>query len=143
MSERTLAEPLSGAEVIERILEEVRRKLKNDCFLNPVFAYQAFSCSGHVRVQLKDAGSTPEVLVQFQAASENPVDEDAFLSEAEIQIGEAPPNTVREDAGSGIPTLVTGPDGKPEIKRQIYNRKTQGRAMAGLPEKAPEGGDGA
>ena len=136
MSERTLAEPLSGHDVVERIVEEVRRRLKSDCFLNPVFAYPSFACDGSFRIWLKDPTGTRELMIQFQAASDTPLDEDAYLRESQFHIGEEPPNTVREQAGTGIPTEFKTPDGRTEVKRQIVGGKSRGRQMAGVPESA-------
>jgi len=138
MTSRTLAEPLSGAEVIEAIVEEVRRKLRLDCYLKPVFAYSSFTADLTIRVALKDAGSSPQVQTLVHVESETPLDEDHFLTETEAHLGEAPPNTVREDSGQGIPTWVENLEGKGEVQRQIFKK-----APAPSRSPSPKGDDAA
>lgn len=128
MSEITIAEPLSGAEVIDSILEKVRETLMRDCYLNPASAYESYSADIHVAVRLKDCGREPVVVSEVHVESETPVDEDAALTESDAQLYDAPPNEVRQDAGLPIPTLVEDSQGRKEVKRVRYGRKVAAAA---------------
>lgn len=125
MSETTIAEPLSGEEVVDAICDRVRETLRRDCYLNPASGYEAFSADIQIRVKLKDCGRLPEVAADVHVESEEAVGEDAALLEAEAHLYEAPPNQVRQEAGLAIPTLVEDSQGKREVKRVTYARKSK------------------
>lgn len=126
MSERTLADPLSGAEVVEAIVEKVRLALRRDGNLNPALAYEAFSARIRLEVKLKDCGRMVDIQTVANSQSENPVDEDAALVEAEALIYEQPPNQVRHEAGLAIPTLVVDGEGRKTVEKIKYARKRTG-----------------
>jgi len=122
MAEETLAQPLSGEEVVEAVLYRVREMLLKDCFLNPVVAYESFEAEIHVKLKLKDCGREPEVRISAKVESETAVSEDAALEEAEAHLYSQPPNQVRMETGQAIPTLVETPEGRREIKKIHYTR---------------------
>ena len=137
MNEITIAQPLSGEEVVEAILCRVKETLRKDCYLNPNAAYEAFTADIRVEVRLKDCGRMPEVNSRIRVASEKPVDEDAALIAAEAHLGEAPPNQVRMESNQGIPTLVQTAEGKSEVKNVLHRASDRiKRAFTG--EEPPE-----
>lgn len=127
MSEETVAEPLSGEEVIQAILDRVGRMLRDDCYLSPMAAYESFEADIQVSVKMLDIGRTPEVHIRAKVQSEKPVDEtdeDFALNAAEAHMAAMPPNQVRLEAGLPIPTLVEDTQGKRDIRPVRYARKT-------------------
>lgn len=125
MAEQTIAQALSGAEVVDVILEKVRQALRRDCYLNPVAAYEAFSAEISISVRLKDSGRVPEVKIVVPVVSGATMDENAFLAHADSAIAEAPPNQVRREHGLPIPTLVSESDGRRDIRPVRYARKAE------------------
>jgi hypothetical protein len=123
MSETTLAAPLSGDEVIEAIVDKVRRMLQDDCYLSPMMAYESFNAKIELKVQALDVGRVVVVEQATEVKSENVIDEDAALTQAESYIFDRPPNEVRQEAGLGIPTLVEDAEGRKEIKGVKYAKK--------------------
>jgi hypothetical protein len=123
MSEITIAQPLSGEEVVEAILDRIRVSLYKDCYLNRVSAYESFTADIHIALKAKDCGRIAEVVQDVAVASENPVDEDAALVEADLRLYDQPPNEVRQETGQGIPTLITEHDGQQVIKKIKYSRR--------------------
>lgn len=126
MSELTLAQPLSGEEIITALVEKLRDKLRSDCYLSGTTAYESFEADIKVSVRMVDCGRIPEVAVEVHEKSENPIDEtneNFALEQMDIHLSSAPPNEVRQEAGLPIPTLVEGADGKRDIKNVKYQRK--------------------
>lgn len=136
--ETTLALPLSGEEIIESVLDRIRRVLMRDCYLNPNNGYESFAGSISIKLKMRDMGRMPEVATEIQVklGEEFPEGGDQFSVEAEgsEEIPEMPPNEVRVESEQGVPTLVDEGDGKRVIKRVKYARKTKkaGRKAAGL-----------
>jgi len=119
MAEKTLALPLSGAEVVEAICERVRVALKKDCFLSETSAYDWFEASVSVGIRLHDLGRIPKVEVGVV------VEKGAWTGDVEeriagVEIGRAAPNQVRLENGLPVPVLATGADGRKEIRRVKY-----------------------
>lgn len=126
MSELTLAQPLSGEEIITSLVEKIREKLRSDCYLSGTTAYESFEADISIKVRMVDCGRIPEVAVQVHEKSENLInenDENFALEQMDIHLTAAPPNQVRQEAGLPIPTLVEGADGKRDIKAVKYARK--------------------
>ena len=130
MSERTIAEPLSGDEVLEVICDKIRMALRKDCNLNPALAYEAFSGEISISLRLKDSGRAPEVKASVSVRSEEPVLEDTFLEQTEIALQEMPPNVVRQQAGLPLPTLVEDQNGRREVRKVRYARQRSGEDKA-------------
>src|SRR6266850_1276926 len=127
MSEETVADPLSGEEVIQAIIDRVTRMLRDDCYLSPMAAYESFEVDIQVSVKMLDIGRTPEVKIRAKVQSEKPVDEtdeDFALNAAEAHMAAMPPNQVRLEAGLPIPTLVEDTQGKRDIRPVRYARKS-------------------
>ena len=123
MSEITIVMPLSGEEVVDAICDAIRKSLHQDCYLNRVSAYESFAAKVKIEVRAKDSGRVAEVVKEVAVKSEEPVDEDQALVEADFALYDRPPNEVRQEAGLGIPTLVTDAEGKQDIKKVRYARK--------------------
>ena len=128
MSEMTIAQPLSGEEIIESLLDKLRQKLRQDCFLSPMMAYESYEADITIKIKSVDCGRIPESTAEIHEQSENPVDEKSenfALDQMDIHLAAAPPNQVRQETGLPIPTLVEGADGKRDIRNVKYQRKTQ------------------
>lgn len=128
MNEKTIVKPLSGSEIIDAIVNqvgnEVRAKLKRDCFLAAHLAYAGF------RFELRGS-----LVIEFQntemksTASLSADVKDGELTEGETQteVAEAhlvrepsPPNEVRIENDIPVPVLKTNPQGKVEEGRVRY-----------------------
>ena len=132
MPERVLANPLSGAEVIKAIQDQLGRRLEKDCFLSPNLAYDTFECTVTVSLKCHDVGRVAEVNVTetVKAQGEMVDSEDIHLeqSKAEFQMDPAAPNEVRVETGQPVPVLGKGDNGKPEIKQVRYSKKVAAKA---------------
>ena len=127
MNEITIAQPLSGTEVVTRIVEKVRTMLKQDCFLNDYAAYESFEADIKIVWKCHDIGRIAEGtthVVERSEASVDPNDENFALEMAEASLGVQPPNQVRMESGQAIPTLVDTGDGQKEVKGVKYAKKT-------------------
>ena len=127
MAEKSLALPLSGAEIIEAICSKIAASLQRDCYLNANFAYQAFSGKINISLKLQDTGREVELeqTVEVQADPEkNPMLEgaDTSESEAEIDLQPQPPNQVRKETDQPLPVLTQNENGKQEVRHVSYKR---------------------
>jgi len=128
MSEETVADPLSGEEVIQAILDRVTRMLRDDCYLSPMAAYESFEADIRVDVKMLDIGRTPEVRIRTHVQSDKAIDtndENFALNAAEAHMAAMPPNQVRLEAGLPIPTLVEDSQGRRDVRPVRYARKTE------------------
>ena len=125
MSEQTIAQPLSGEEIVNAVLDKVKHVLQRNCDLNPVLAYESFEADIHVEIRMKDSGRQVTATLDTRVVSDEPLAEDAYLREAEAHIGEAPPNQVRLDSDQPIPTSFTDAEGKQTVKAVRYSRKEE------------------
>ena len=128
MNEITIASPLSGTEVCNRIVHKVMAMLKQDCFLNEYAAYESFEADIKIVWKCKDIGRIAEGTTHVVERSENavdPSDENFALEMAEARLGEQPPNQVRMESGQAIPTLVDTGDGQKEVRHVKYARKSE------------------
>ncbi len=133
MSEMTIAQPLAGSEVMKRVLHKIEQMLRQDCYLNPMAAYESFEATIRVDIKMVDCGRMPEVHLEVKEHSENPIDENNenfALEMAEASLGAAPPNQVRMDSDQEIPTLVEHGDGSKEVKGVKYRRRENPRPAA-------------
>lgn len=127
MPERTLPMELNGTEVIEAVTDAIRRRMRQDCFLNPDTAYSWFRAEISYKVTMNDCGRLPEVeqkvIVEGGTKPEGG-EESIHLSQVtgEIKINEAPPNQARQESGQPIPTARQTGDGRTEIKGVSYRR---------------------
>jgi hypothetical protein len=127
VSEITIAQPLSGEEIIDSVLDKIRQKLRQDCYLSPMLAYESYEADITVKIKSVDCGRIAEVETHVQESSEHPVNERSenfALDEMDLHLESRPPNQVRQEAGLPIPTLVEGADGKRTIKDVKYQKKT-------------------
>lgn len=123
MSEETLAQPLSGEEIIEAIAWRLREILQKQCQLNPALAYESFSADIDVRLMVKDLGREIPIAAKFNEHSKTQIDpDDASLLTAEEHLYDAPPNQVRMDTDQAIPVLTTDSEGRKDIKHVRYER---------------------
>lgn len=134
MSEITIAQPLSGSEVVNRIVEKIRTMLHQDCFLNAYSAYESFEADIKIDLKMLDCGRTPEVHARVIERSETPLSEDFALEHADAHLGAQPPNQVRMESGQPIPTLVNTGDGRPEIRPVRYARRPVPPPLGPKPE---------
>ena len=130
MAEETIAQPLSGEEIVNRVMHAVKQKLHGDCNLNPVFAYDWFMAKVKVELWASDSGREVEVKVETTDKAGEVIEQDQWLKQAEAQIGKAPPNQVRQESGQGIPTKVTDNEGRERLERVKYaGGKEAGKAQ--------------
>lgn len=124
MPETTINTQLSGTEVIEAIVDNVRSKLQRDCFLNANSAYDFFKARILIDIDLHDMGTdVPVKSVVEVVHGDRPEDEtEVQTNHASVIVEEAPPNDVRVQTGQGVPTLVTDVSGKQELTRIRYGR---------------------
>lgn len=126
MSERVLANPLSGLEVRTAILDKIGRCLERDCHLSANLAYGFFEAKVTIRLTVHDIGRVEEVNVDVNAsAGEIPENPDEYLdqADAELNIEAESPNEVRVDTGQEVPILTRDADGNQTIKGIRYARK--------------------
>jgi hypothetical protein len=124
MAERVIAEALSGAEIKAALTKYIMDALRKECHLRDDWSYMKFDAKIHVTVRLHDVGGVNTVereIVLDQGdipEGENP---DEFLEQfdAQVEIGEQDPNTVRIETGQDIP-METTENGKKVIKRVKY-----------------------
>jgi len=131
MREETLAQPLSGAEIIDAILFQLRDKLEKDCFLSPMTAYENFDARIHIIIRARDSGREVEVDREVHHQSAEAVDEDQALVEADLLLAAKAPNEVRLETDQPIPTLTENAEGQKEIKPVRYHRPLTARAQRG------------
>jgi hypothetical protein len=122
MAEQTLKNPLSGAEVIEAILDRLRSSLQADCHLNANSAYDWFSAEVAVKLDMHDAGAHIKVDRIAKIHSGTHPSEDLQHVEADFHIDPAPPNEVRVDTGQPVPTLTKDEQGRDVVKGVRYSR---------------------
>jgi hypothetical protein len=115
MAEKTVADPLSGAEVKAAILDRIKTALDHDCFLHDSASYDFFTGTVKISLSCHDGGFENKVELTAAAAQGDPV-VPATEANVEIDLEKAPPNQVRVETGQPVPTA----SGK-KIK---YSRKT-------------------
>lgn len=126
-NEVAVPEPLSGTEVIEAIVEKVRRMLARDCFLSPVAAYEHFSGKIHIEITAIDCGREAKVETEVAVNLGRSLEESqegAYDVESEEVIEPEAPNVVRRETGQSVPVVTTDSGGKSEVKRVKYQRKS-------------------
>lgn len=125
MAEQTMNNPLSGAEVVEAVLDRLRTELRKDCYLNPSSAYDWFSCKVSIELDMHDAGSLIKVDRAVTAENGDKPGEVESLQHVSggFHIDPAPPNVVRVETGQPVPTLTRDEHGKDVVKGVRYGRK--------------------
>ncbi len=124
MAEKVIPEALSGYEIKQALTHLILDALRRECYLRDDNSYLKFTGKIKLEVTLHDVGQAPEVKreIPFDFGNvpegENP---DEFLEkyEAEHEIQESDPNTVRVETEQPIPVL-TSENGKPAVKRVKY-----------------------
>ena len=117
--ERTVAAPLSGAEIKTALVDRFRQQLDKDCFFHRDAAYDSFTgkVSWDIALHAVDTVTAHDhVEVNHGDAS---VDKDELMS-GEVNLDPEPPNQVRVSTGQEVPTE----SGK-KIK---YSREMAGKA---------------
>jgi hypothetical protein len=125
MSERVLADPLSGEEILTAVAEKIKSRLRRDCYLTPNMAYQSFRCKIKIELVAVDCGEERPVNVE-ESVSLNP--DDAALDQADKELAEfeiepAPPNDVRVETEQPVPILTKDVDGRPTVRHAKYGKK--------------------
>jgi hypothetical protein len=127
LAERTLADPLSGAEIKAIILDEIEKRLNGDCTLGNDLAYAGFTAKFEIKVSfvrslVKEslvwgtaATAAPEG-VETEVEKERTVAEDAYTSAA--------PDVERQEHNLPIPVLVQTPTGPVRQRVHIERKKS-------------------
>ncbi len=123
-NEVAVAEPLSGTEVVEAVLNRVRDQLRRDCFLSPNSAYEYFTAEVRIKVKAIDVGREADVdktvVVTLGKAPEDPNDPRLETVSAESDMERQAPNIVRRQAGLSVPVQTEDGTGKVESRRVKY-----------------------
>lgn len=132
--ERTVAKPLSGAEVVEAIVHRIRQQLQRDCFLAGHLAYASFSMQAQIRVQFQNTGTAiKETTVHANEQGGQVTDAEMKSVDVDVTSEPQPPNQARIETGQGVPAVVTRPQGGVEEKKLKYGNppmKTSKGALA-------------
>jgi hypothetical protein len=127
MAERVIAEALSGAEIKAALTKYIMDALRKECHLRDDWSYMKFDAKISLSIRLHDVGGVNTVereIVLDQGEIPEGENPDEFLEQfdAELEIGEQDPNTVRQETEQPIPVLTTE-NGKQVIKRVKYAPK--------------------
>jgi hypothetical protein len=124
MIETTMKTQLSGAEIVEAVVDRVRQSLRGNCHLNANSAYDWFIGTVTLELDLHDTGANIKVdKVATAQFGERPGDGDEANSVDQFQIDAEPPNKVRVKSGQPVPVL-TRENGKSVVKGVTYSRKS-------------------
>lgn len=124
MSEKVVAEALSGGEVRKAVAQLVDDELRK-AGVRDVDAFQTFYGTVKIELWCKDTGRTVEVdktaVVNGKVAPTPEDTEDEFLErfDAEFEIAEKPPNQIRVETEQEVPVA----DSKGVVRRVKYQRK--------------------
>ena len=130
LNERTLAKPLSGAEIREAIIHKLREQMQRDCFLAPHIAYASFSFQLKLDVQFQNTGtSIKETTIRATDAGGEVIAADMEHAELAVSGEPQPPNEVRVETGQGVPTVVQKPQGGIEERKVKYDPKSVQRQV--------------
>lgn len=134
MAEKSLNDPLSGAEIKAIILDEIEKRLNGDCTLGNDLAYAGFTAKFEVKISYLRS-LVKESLV-WGGALQNPpadveVEEAGKTAIADVYVSPAP-NVARQAHDLPIPVLVQTPTGA-ERRRVHIERK---KPMTAIPPKA-------
>ena len=123
-AERTLAKPLSGAEILEAMVTKIRHALSRDCFLSPHLAYASYSFQADIRFQFQHTGTAIKES-QVHVTGQGGEVTTAEMESIDIHVSDEPkpPNEVRVETGQGVPTQVVKPQGGVEEKKVRYDVK--------------------
>lgn len=129
MTEITVAFPLSGEEIKDLARQQFESGLESDCYINSNLAYEACELEVYWKLRLIDNNENPVIEREFKIAGGSPEArerlQEAPFHEARLEIGQQPPNAVRQAAGMPIPTLTENADGKREVKPVKYAKRTE------------------
>jgi hypothetical protein len=123
-AERVLNEALSGAEIKTAIVKKVEEALSNECQLSPNTAYAVFNARILFHIEMHDCGriDTIDRTVESNLGQAPEDAEPDYLDQfdTEINIDQAPPNTVRQETEQPIPVQ----NSKGEMNRIRYAKKS-------------------
>jgi hypothetical protein len=130
MSENVVAEPLSGAEIIEAVCFKLKEQLARDCFLSPNSAYEYFSAKIEVKITAVDCGrvANSTATVKHVVGDEEAVP--AYIVESTEDIPRMAPNVVRRETEQPVPVTVADTSGKTERKNVKYQRQEKPTAAS-------------
>lgn len=122
-TERAIAKPLSGTEVIEAIVSRLKEQLGRDCYLSPHMAYGAFSfkCSIDIKFQASRIEGTSTSV--SGSLGETDTEQETESATLEVSDDPRPPNEVRRESGQEVPVLAKTPQGRLEERKVRYERK--------------------
>lgn len=145
MAELTLADPLSGAEIKEILLQEIEKRLNGDSTLQNDLTYAGFRAKFDIRATFVRS-NVKETLVWGEAEQPAPDGiETEPAGEAEIKGSyDSPdaPNLARTAHDLPVPVMISTPSGSERRKVQIERPKRgPGRpSNAELASRVAEGG---
>ena len=146
MNEITVAMPLSGAELKDYAKDRFGDQLDSDCYINSNLAYEAFELEVLVKVRLIDHNENPVVEREFKLSGGTPQARERLqqvpFQESRMEIGQQPPNAVRQAAGMPIPTLTENAEGKREVRPVSYAKRTEHEKPEHDPKKPQQPAQG-
>lgn len=132
MSEVTLNKPLSGREVIDAILYDIREALLRDGRLAAHLAFPAYAFTATLTIRTPGnvsegftrplQGSGGNLDKQVEAVVQGTAETLEVIAEREVQ----PPNDVRYETEQPIPLLVTEDNGRVREEYKSYKGRTRG-----------------
>jgi hypothetical protein len=122
MNERTLNRPLDGEEVIEVVLNDIRRAMNRDCTLQKHLSYPAVSYKAVIVLQYQTTGKMQGTQVTAEKSVAGKFDKELPVEEKGTEVnGEAKPaNQARLEAHLPIPAVTVDPTGKQVETRISY-----------------------
>ena len=129
MAEKTLNDPLSGAEIKQIILQEVEKRLNGDCTLNNDLAYAGFTSKFEIKISYLRSLTPPTLVwgVRGERPSEGVETEEAGMATIDDSYTSPPPNIARTDHSLPIPVMVQTPTGPVRTRVQMEGKRGPGR----------------
>lgn len=115
-AEQTLREPLSGEEIKEIILQQIRRRMDGDSTLYDGLAYAGFTVKYEIRVSFLRSLTKPTLIWDDKHDGEGEVEKSG---EIKGEYTADAPDEVRHEHDLPIPVLVQTPSGPKRQKVKI------------------------
>ena len=133
--EQTIPKPLSGTEVIEAIVHDLRRALLLDDRLAPHSSYDSFAFKANITVSLPPTAVQKEFTRELAGgAGKLPLPADSVAT-VEATREEGAPNAVRLDTDQPIPTLVE--ENGVTVERMVPYKGKDASGRPTVPKQGP------
>ena len=119
MAERSLGDPLSGAEIKEIIAQEVQKRLTGDCFLANDRAYGGFRLKFTAEITLLRPNAST-LAWQDMTVGEG---EQGTTVPVAVEFDSGPPDVERQNHDLPVPVIVQTPTGPKRQRVQIERKR--------------------